>query len=108
MPPIGTDTLRSIEGIQGTNFADTYDATGYGTAGALNIGNNGTFNQFEGLGGNDIITGNGNTRVIYANAHGRRDRRSRVGHRNAAMPRSEPTPSPAASTASPVRPSATR
>lgn len=63
----GTDTLRSIEGIQGTNFADTYDATGYGVAGA-NIGNNGTFNQFEGLGGDDVITGNGNTRLIFANA----------------------------------------
>ena len=46
---IGTDTLRSIEAIQGTNFADTFVATGYGLAGALNIGNNGTFNQFEGL-----------------------------------------------------------
>ena len=34
----------------------------------FNVGNNGTFNQFEGLGGNDAITGNGNTRIIYANA----------------------------------------
>ncbi|MDN5003916.1 VCBS domain-containing protein [Bradyrhizobium sp. GCM10027634] len=65
---VGTDTLRSIEGIQGTVNADTYDATGYGAAGALNVGNNGTFNQFEGLGGDDVITGNGNTRLIYANA----------------------------------------
>ncbi len=65
---IGTDTLRSIEGVQGTNFADHYDATGYGAAGALNVGNNGNFNQFEGLGGDDTVTGNGNTRVIYANA----------------------------------------
>ncbi len=65
---IGHDTLHSIEGVQGTNFADHYDATGYGAAGALNVGNNGNFNQFEGLGGDDTITGNGNTRVIYANA----------------------------------------
>lgn len=65
---IGTDTLRSIEGVQGTGYADTYVATGYGQAGALNIGNSGNFNQFEGLGGDDIITGNGNTRIIYANA----------------------------------------
>ena len=65
---IGTDTLRSIEGIQGTVNADTYDATGYGLAGALNVGNNGNFNQFEGLGGNDLITGNGNTRILYSNA----------------------------------------
>ncbi|MCJ9700535.1 beta strand repeat-containing protein, partial [Bradyrhizobium sp. SHOUNA76] len=65
---IGTDTLRSIEGIQGTGYADTYVAIGYGQAGALNIGNNGTFNQFEGLGGDDAITGNGSTRLIYTNA----------------------------------------
>jgi Ca2+-binding RTX toxin-like protein len=65
---IGTDTLRSIEGIQGTNAADTFVATGYGLAGALNIGNNGTFNQFEGLAGNDSITGNGNTRIAFYNA----------------------------------------
>ena len=36
---IGTDTLRAIEGIQGTNAADTFLATGYGLAGALNVGN---------------------------------------------------------------------
>jgi VCBS repeat-containing protein len=65
----GTDTLRSIEGIQGTNFNDTYDATGYGVTGA-NTGNDGTFNQFEGLGGDDLVTGNGNTRLIFANATG--------------------------------------
>ena len=66
----GTDTLRSIEGVSGTDFNDSYDASTFGTAGALNIGNNGTFNQFEGLGGNDTITGNGNTRVIYSSATG--------------------------------------
>ena len=66
---IGTDTLRSIEGIQGTASTMTpMSRPDYGSAGALNIGNNGTFNQFEGLGGNDTITGNGNTRVIYGNA----------------------------------------
>ena len=27
---IGTDTLRNIEGVQGTGFADTFNATGYG------------------------------------------------------------------------------
>ncbi|MGL3111436.1 VCBS domain-containing protein [Bradyrhizobium sp. BR 1432] len=65
---IGSDTLRSIEGIQGTGYADSYDATGYGQNGASNVGNNGSYNQFEGLGGDDVITGNGNTRIIYANA----------------------------------------
>ena len=67
---IGSDTLRNIEGIQGTNFNDIYSAIGYGSAGALNVGSNGNFNQFEGLGGNDTITGNGNTRVVYNNATG--------------------------------------
>ena len=62
---VGNDTLRSIEGITGSDFADTYVATGYGLAGALNVGNNGTFNEFEGGGGNDTITGNGNTRVAF-------------------------------------------
>ena len=69
----GTDTLRSIESVQGTIFADTYVAINFGAAGFLdpaanNVGNNGTFNQFEGLGGNDTITGNGNTRIAYFNA----------------------------------------
>ena len=65
---VGTDTLRSIEAMRATNFADTYDATGFGQAGALNAGSSGTFNEFEGLGGNDTITGNGNTRIDYINA----------------------------------------
>ena len=33
-----------------------------------NVGNNGTFNQFEGMGGNDTITGNGNTRIAFYSA----------------------------------------
>jgi Ca2+-binding RTX toxin-like protein len=67
---IGNDTLRSIEGIQGTVFVDHFDATGYGNGQptTLNVGNNGTFNQFEGLAGDDVITGNGNTRIAYFNA----------------------------------------
>ena len=77
---IGTDTLRSIEGVQGTNFNDTYDATTLRHRGLpLNVGNNGTFNQFEGLGGNDTITGNGNTRIIYSSASGRGDHQLAAG-----------------------------
>jgi Ca2+-binding RTX toxin-like protein len=73
---VGTDTLLSIEGVQGTNFADTYNATNYGS-GAIdpvthlpyaNVGNFGTFNQFEGLAGDDSITGNGNTQILFGNA----------------------------------------
>ena len=67
---IGHDTLRSIESVRGTNFADTYDATGFGQPGALNIGNSATFNSFEGLAGNDTITGNGNTQLTFFNAGG--------------------------------------
>ena len=70
---IGTDTLRSIESVRGTHFADVFDATGFttsstnaGSAGALS--NGAAFNEFEGLGGNDSITGNGNTRISYINA----------------------------------------
>jgi hypothetical protein len=65
---VGNDTLRSIEGITGSDFADTYVATGYGVTGALNVGNNGTFNEVEGGGGNDTITGNGNTRIAFYSA----------------------------------------
>ena len=70
---IGTDTLRSIESIRGTNFDDVYVATNFGAAGFLNpstndVGNFGTFNEFEGMAGNDAITGNGNTRIAFYNA----------------------------------------
>src|SRR5262249_34492629 len=67
---VGNDTLRSIEGVRGTDFADTYNATGF-TASSTNAGSDGVnehgaaYNEFEGMGGNDTITGNGNTRVSY-------------------------------------------
>jgi Ca2+-binding RTX toxin-like protein len=72
---VGTDTLRSIESVRATNFADTYVATGFGQAGALNISNfslgdnvAAAFNDFEGLGGDDVIVGNGGTRITFTNA----------------------------------------
>ena len=70
---VGHDTLLSVEAVRGTNFADTYNATGF-TASSTNAGSAGVnnfgaaFNEFEGLGGNDSITGNGNTRISYINA----------------------------------------
>ena len=64
----GTDTLRSIEAVQGTIFNDVYDATGFGGGGALNVGNNGSRNQFDGMAGDDTITGNGDTQIVYVNA----------------------------------------
>ncbi|WP_421608561.1 calcium-binding protein, partial [Bradyrhizobium ottawaense] len=62
---VGTDTLRSVEAARGTNFDDTFDATGFGQVGATNVGSSGTFNDFAGAGGNDTIIGNGSTRLNY-------------------------------------------
>ena len=64
---VGTDTLVSIEQIRGSDFADTYVATGY--TGVSPIGSvPANFNEFEGMAGNDIITGNGATQLSYLNA----------------------------------------
>src|SRR4029077_19954566 len=77
---VGTDTLRSVEFIKGTNSPDTFNAgpttnnpNGFSKS-STNAGSTvtfdtvGTFNSFEGLGGNDTITGNGNTRASYISA----------------------------------------
>jgi Ca2+-binding RTX toxin-like protein len=58
---IDIDTLIDIVAVVGTAFADTYDATGYFSP----VSTLGAFNEFEGLGGDDTITGNGSTRVSY-------------------------------------------
>jgi Ca2+-binding RTX toxin-like protein len=61
---IGTDTLHRINWVVGTAFADTFTADNF-------VSNQfGTFNEFEGGGGDDVITGNGNTRVTYRTASG--------------------------------------
>ena len=69
----GHDTLRSIESITGTDFSDSYDATGFTdastNAGSAGVNGSGAaFNEFEGAGGDDTITGNGNTRIAFYNA----------------------------------------
>ena len=74
----GNDTLRSVEGITGTNFNDIYDASTFTASNApspsVNSGNSGpggagsNFNEFEGAGGDDTVTGNGNTRIAFYNA----------------------------------------
>ena len=64
---IGIDTLTAVESVRGTNFADIYDATGF-TGASPDLPNGTTFNEFEGMGGDDIITGNGNTRISYVSA----------------------------------------
>src|SRR5262245_6781993 len=66
-PGVGQDLLISVERIRGSNFDDTYVATGFNSGSAL-PGRGTDFNEFEGLGGNDTIIGNGNTRVSYLNA----------------------------------------
>jgi Ca2+-binding RTX toxin-like protein len=69
---VGIDTLTSVEAIRGTDFADTYNAVGFTSdtvpTPSANAGSGSNFNEFEGMGGNDTITGNGNTRVSYDNA----------------------------------------
>ena len=74
---VGTDTLIGVEAIQGSNFADHYSAAGF-------TGNSGVpgvpvgFNAFEGMAGDDIITGNVNvqgqalTRISYRQRQRRR------------------------------------
>ena len=70
---VGVDTLDSIEMVTGSNYDDTFDARGF-SANSDNSGstvtNNvaGLFNEFEGRGGDDHITGNGQTRISYYHA----------------------------------------
>jgi Ca2+-binding RTX toxin-like protein len=65
----GSDTLRSIENVQGSMFADVYDARGFwggGTSTTANVGSFGSgFNEFQPEGGDDLIHGNGRTRLDY-------------------------------------------
>jgi Ca2+-binding RTX toxin-like protein len=64
---MGTDTLRSVEGVRGSYLADAYNAIGFSNL-SLNAGSSGTFNEFEGMAGDDSVIGNGSTRVSYASA----------------------------------------
>ena len=59
--------MISIEQIRGSAFADIYVATGY--TGVSPIGSfQANANEFEGMAGNDVITGNGATQLSYLNA----------------------------------------
>ncbi len=68
---IGTDQLIGIESVFGTQFNDVFDATGYTiasqAAGDFASGNN-PYQYIRGGGGNDTITGNGNTEIDYQDA----------------------------------------
>lgn len=59
---VGDDTLIQIQSVRGTGFIDTFiAAAGYNTS-------FGRLNEFEGMGGNDTITGNNFTRIAYTQA----------------------------------------
>jgi hypothetical protein len=66
----GTDTLRSIEEIRGSQFADVIDARGFTGGGVSTTSNVGSFwwgfNAVQPDGGDDVIQGNGATRLTYA------------------------------------------
>jgi len=64
---VGSDTLIGVEQIEGTDYADTYNAVGFFSP-SLPGGVWSNFNSFEGRGGDDIIIGNGGTRVEYISA----------------------------------------
>ena len=64
---VGNDTLQSIESVRGTNFDDIFVAGSF-SGSSTNAGSNGSANNIEGFGGNDTITGNGNTRISYLSA----------------------------------------
>lgn len=76
---VGTDLLSGIESVRGTYLDDVYDATGYTLSNAATPSDNSgdviasapagvllpstAFNEFVASGGNDVVTGNGATRV---------------------------------------------
>jgi Ca2+-binding RTX toxin-like protein len=69
-PDVGNDTLRQIELVTGTNFADTFVATGYGGSSINRNSSGDEFNLFNPLSGNDTIVGNGRTILNYATSLG--------------------------------------
>lgn len=67
---VGSDTLRHVEFVTGTNGADSYNAQGFGS-GSTNASSEGDgFNLYTPLGGNDTIVGNGETVLNYGSAGG--------------------------------------
>lgn len=78
-PAVGVDALRGIESVRGTYLDDVYDARGFTLTNAgtpsVNAGDvqatapagvtlaSRAYNEFVASGGNDVVTGNGATRV---------------------------------------------
>jgi Ca2+-binding RTX toxin-like protein len=64
------DTLRQIEWVRGTNFADTFDATGYGGTSTNKNSWGRAWNLYHPGAGDDTIIGNGSTILNYGTALG--------------------------------------
>ncbi|MBR0873144.1 hypothetical protein JQ633_22500, partial [Bradyrhizobium tropiciagri] len=62
---VGSDVLVNVEMIRGSAFADSYTVTSSFDPSKVQ-----GLLEFEGLGGNDVIVGNGSTRVAYSAATG--------------------------------------
>jgi hemolysin type calcium-binding protein len=71
---VGSDTLRSIETVRGTDFDDTYLATGFNQNSPNNAQDiqiiSSINNTFEGGGGNDTIIGSSGTQASYSTGNG--------------------------------------
>jgi Ca2+-binding RTX toxin-like protein len=67
---VGSDTLREVENVIGTYFADSFNAEGFGGASINRSSNGETLNVYSPLGGNDSIAGNGDTVLNYSGAGG--------------------------------------
>jgi len=65
---VGSDGLLDVEMFTGSDWDDTYSVGAFFSSASLPGGFVTNFNAFEGRGGDDMITGNGNTRVEYTNA----------------------------------------
>jgi len=67
---VGSDTLRGVEYIEGSNFNDRFDATGFSrvSENAGSFGWQGLTNWYEPGGGNDTVIGNGLTRLVFDDA----------------------------------------
>jgi Ca2+-binding RTX toxin-like protein len=69
-PEVGTDMLRQVENVIGTNFADTFNAATYSHTSANRSTTFTPFNVYSPLGGDDVITGNGLTILNYGGVGG--------------------------------------
>lgn len=71
-PSQGVDSLRSVEEIVGSSFDDVFDARGFGSDTSGSGVNFSSFwygfNSFHPLGGNDVLYGNGSSRINYEGA----------------------------------------